>query len=115
MAELQEELARTPAYVVVVNHVLGLFNLARLHLSLQPPQLEEARLAIDAMAALVDGLGSRLGEDAAALSDGLAQLRIAYVQIHAAQQGGAGSSGEGGAGWDAGGPGDTTASGDGEG
>jgi hypothetical protein len=91
MAELQEELARTPASVVVVNHVLGLFNLARLHLSLEPPQLDQARLAIDAMAALVEGLGDRLGEDAGALSEGLAQLRIAYVQIHSAQPGGGGA------------------------
>ena len=86
MAELQQELARTPAEVVIANHALGLFNLASLHLSQQPPQLDQARLAIDAMAALVDGLGDRLGEDAHVLSDGLAQLRIAYVQIHAAQQ-----------------------------
>jgi hypothetical protein len=98
MAELQEELARTPASVVIVNHALGLFNLARLHLSLQPPQLDQARLAIDAMAALVDGLGDRLGEDAAPLSEGLAQLRIAYVQIHSAQEAGAGDGGSGGSG-----------------
>lgn len=109
MAELQQELARTPAEVVIANHALGLFNLASLHLSQQPPQLEQARLAIDAMAALVDGLGDRLGEDAHALSDGLAQLRIAFVQIHGAQQAGArggGGAGGGGAGDpEAGGPG----------
>ena len=82
MAELQEQLARTPANLVVANHAFGLFELAALHLSLQPPQLDQARLAIDAMAALVEGLGDRLGEHATELSDGLAQLRMAYVQIH---------------------------------
>ena len=55
--ELRDQLARTPAEVVVANHAFGLFELAALHLSLQPPQLAQARLAIDALAALVDGLG----------------------------------------------------------
>ena len=66
MAELREQLARTPAEVVIANHAFGLFELAALHLSLQPPQLDQARLAIDALAALVDGLGDRLGEPGAA-------------------------------------------------
>ena len=61
MAELREQLARTPAEVVVANHAFGLFELAALHLSLQPPQLDQARLAIDALAALVDGLGEPAG------------------------------------------------------
>ena len=100
MAELQEQLARTPANVVIANHVFGLFELAALHLSQQPPQLDQARLAIDAMAAVVEGLGDRLGEYAGQLADGLAQLRMAYVQIstaQAAQQGQGGSQGAGGA------------------
>ncbi len=48
----------------MANHAFGLFELAALHLSLQPPQLAQARLAIDALAALVDGLGERLGDAA---------------------------------------------------
>ncbi len=87
MEELRDRLANTPAEVVVANHGFGLFELAALHLSLQPPQLDQARLAIDALAALVDGLGDRLGEATSQLSDGLSQLRMAYVQIHAAEQG----------------------------
>jgi hypothetical protein len=95
MEELRDRLAQTPAEVVVANHAFGLFELAALHLSLQPPQLDQARLAIDALAALVDGLGSRLGDATPQLSDGLGQLRMAYVQIHAAEQ--AGAAGEAGA------------------
>ena len=49
----------TPAEVVVANHAYGLFELAAIHLSQQPPNLEEARLAVDA----------------------LAQIRLTYVQI----------------------------------
>ena len=99
MERLREQLARTPAEVVVANHAFGLFELAALHLSLQPPQLEQARLAIDALAALVDALGSRLEEAGTQLSEGLSQLRLAYVQIHAAEQarvGGGSSSGAAG-------------------
>ena len=97
MAELQEQLARTPANVVVANHAFGLFELAALHLSLQPPQLDQARLAIDAMAAVVEGLGDRLGEYAGQLADGLSQLRMAFVQISAAQQGPGAGGAAGGA------------------
>jgi hypothetical protein len=78
---MQEQLANTPVEVVIANHAFGLFELAALHLSLQPPQLDQARLAIDALAALVEGLAGRLGEPEQQLKDGLAQLRMAYVQI----------------------------------
>lgn len=84
LAELQAELARTPAAVVVANHCFGLFELAALHLSTPEPRLSEAQLAIDALAALVEGLGARLGEHEPQLREGLAQLRLAFVQIRAA-------------------------------
>ncbi len=100
MARLRDELARTPAEVVIANHAFGLFELAALHLSLQPAQLPQARLAIDGLAALVDGLAERLGDAHRQLSEGLSQLRMAYVQIHRASEGGAseGGASEGGAG-----------------
>jgi hypothetical protein len=86
MAELREQLADTPAEVVVANHAYGLFELAALHLSLEVPQLDQARLAIDALGFLVDGLGDRLGEPAAELATALGQLRMAFVQVQAAMQ-----------------------------
>jgi hypothetical protein len=69
--------------VVVANHCYGLFELAAVYLSQSPPRLEPARLAIDALACLVDGLGERLGEAHPSLRDALAQIRLAYVQISA--------------------------------
>ena len=84
MAELRDRLASTPAEVVVANHAYGLFELAALHLSLDHPQLDQARLAIDAFGALVEGLGSRLGDAAEELQAALAQMRMAYVQVQAA-------------------------------
>ncbi len=86
MADLRDQLAGTPAEVVVANHAYGLFELAALHLSLETPQLTEARLAIDALGYLVEGLGDRLGEPASELATALAQLRMAFVQVQAAVQ-----------------------------
>lgn len=89
MAAVRDKLARTPPETIIANHAFGLFELAALHLSLEPPQLEQARLAIDALGLLVEGLGDRLGDHGQDLSAGLGQLRMAYVQIHGAHQAGA--------------------------
>lgn len=85
IAALQQQLAETPASAVVVNHCLGLWELAALHLSLKPAQLDQASVAIDALGAIVDRLEGRLGEDEATVRDALAQLRLAFVQIKAVQ------------------------------
>ena len=82
------ELATTPVEVVIANHCYGLFELAAVYLSQAPPLLPQARLAIDALACLVDGLEGRLGEAEEPLTDGLSQLRLAYVQIDGAQRAG---------------------------
>jgi len=81
MAEVQRQLVEAPAGVVIANHCIGLFQLAALHLNQETPKLDEAQLAIDALAAVVDGLGPRLGQDAQPLRDALAQIRLAYVQV----------------------------------
>jgi Domain of unknown function (DUF1844) len=83
MAEARRQILETPARRVVTNHVMGLYELAAIHLSNQPPSLDEARLAIDAMGILVEGLGGRLEEERT-LTDALAQLRMAFVQVKAA-------------------------------
>lgn len=89
LADLQRALADAPAAIVVANHCFGLFELAALHLSQQPANLGHAKLAIDALGCLVDGLTGRLDEAGpgveAELREGLAQLRMAFVQINAAQ------------------------------
>ena len=84
LTALRDQLARTPAAVVVTNHCLGLWELAALHLSLSPPQLDEAAIAIDALGAVVDRLEGRLGDEESTLRDALAQLRLAFVQVKAA-------------------------------
>jgi hypothetical protein len=79
--DVRQRLAEVPAAQVVANHAMGLFELAAIHLSQQPPSLTEATLAIDAMAALVEGLGDRLGPNGRVLRDALAQIRLAFVQV----------------------------------
>jgi len=81
LRELARQLAEAPPEDVIANHCYGLFELAALHLSQRPPNLAQARLAIDAMGLLVEGLGDRLGDHLATLADGLTQLRLAYVRI----------------------------------
>ena len=56
LREAQEQLLSVPAGQIVANHVIGLFELAALHLRVNPPNLEEARLPIDAMGILVEQL-----------------------------------------------------------
>ena len=53
---MRTELANSPVEIVVANHCYGLFELAAVYLSQLPPLLDQARLAIDALGCLVDGL-----------------------------------------------------------
>ena len=65
----------------MANHAYGLFELAAIHLSQRPARLDQARLAVDAMGALVEGLAGRLGAAEPSLRDALTQIRLAFVQI----------------------------------
>ncbi len=81
MAEARQRVLEAPADMVVANHAMGLYELAAIHLSEEDPDLVSARLAIDAMGHLVEGLPGRLGEAEATLKDALTQLRMAFVQL----------------------------------
>lgn len=81
MAAARQRVLEAPPEVVVANHAMGLYELAALHLSEQVPNLDSARLAIDAMGLLVDNLAGRLGEAEPTLKEAVAQLRMAYVQL----------------------------------
>jgi hypothetical protein len=84
IADARRRLAEIPADVVVTNHAMGLYELAAIHLSNDPPDLVSAALAIDALGALVDGLGDRLGPETPTLRDALANIRVAFVQVKGA-------------------------------
>ena len=83
---MRQQLANSPAEVVVANHCYGLFELAAVYLSQTPPMLFQARLAIDGLGALLDGLKGRLGEAEPSLLDALSQLRLAFVQLEGVER-----------------------------
>jgi hypothetical protein len=81
MDEVRREVASVPASLVVANHAMGLYELGAIHLSQEPPNFDEARLAIDGLGILVEGLQGRLGDNELTLRDALGQLRLAFVQL----------------------------------
>jgi hypothetical protein len=83
---MRQQLANSPAEVVVANHCYGLFELAAVYLSQTPPMLFQARLAIDGLGSLLEGLKGRLGEAEPSLLDALSQLRLAFVQLEGVER-----------------------------
>ena len=81
LAEARKRLSETPAGDIIANHVMGIYELAAIHLSNQPPSVDEAKIAIDAMASILSGLQGRLGQNENVLRDALQQIQIAFVQI----------------------------------
>jgi len=87
----QAEITSIPAVDLVANHAFGLQQLAMMHLMQVPnsdgtvtePDLDQAGLAIDALGALVDGLGDRLGNHADGLRESVTELRLAFVELSA--------------------------------
>ena len=78
LAAVAQQMLETPAEIIIANHCIGLFQLAALHL--EEGNLDDARLAIDALGGIVETLGPRLGEEEPTLREALSQLRLAYVQ-----------------------------------
>lgn len=95
MADVQRQILATPVAQLVANHVVGFYELAAIHLGQPEPDLAAAKLAIDAMAAVLDVAEARLGEDGLALRQALTQLQLAFVNL-SAEQGGEGAPPDGG-------------------
>jgi hypothetical protein len=91
LREVHARLVATPVEDVVANHALGIWQLALVHLGVvTPPDADGARpepnlaaagLAIDAMAALVEGLGERLGVHEPVMRDALTQAQMLFVEV----------------------------------
>lgn len=81
MAQVQQQIAETPAAQLVANHAMGLYELGAIKLSQEPPQFSDAQLAIDTLTSLLDAAGDRLGQDGTALRQGLSQLQLAFVEL----------------------------------
>ena len=80
MAEARARLLETDAATVMANHALGIYELGAIHLTADEPDFDEAKLAIDGLAVLVEGLAGRLGEAEPTLKEALHQIRMAFVQ-----------------------------------
>lgn len=91
LREVHTRLVATPVEDVVANHALGIWQLALVHLGVltppdgdrpsSAPNLAAAGFAIDALAALVDGLGARLGVHEQVLRDALSQAQMLFVDV----------------------------------
>ena len=60
---------------------MGIYELAAIHLSNEPPSIDAAKIAIDAMSAILTGLQGRLGQNENVLREALQQIQVAFVQI----------------------------------
>jgi hypothetical protein len=78
--EARRQLLQAPAGPVVGQQALQFYELAALHLSQPEPKLDEARIAIDALTAVVEALGPRLGEAERPLRQAAHQLQLAFVE-----------------------------------
>lgn len=83
LSDSRRRIAEVPATQVIENHLIGLFELANIHLAAGPDHLREAALAIDALGAVVEGLAGRLGDNEALLQGALQQIRLTFVQVKA--------------------------------
>jgi hypothetical protein len=87
-ADLAAEVAYlrdAPVEAIIANHLFVLLQVGALRLAEQPPRLEAASLVIDAVAAILEAGGSRLGEHADLYRRALAELQQAYVRAAGAR------------------------------
>lgn len=80
-----EVMRTTPSRDWVLNSCVTLANVAGV--KLDAGDLQEAQFAIDAFAALLDGLGTRLGEAETPLKRTLSQLQLAYAETASGSSG----------------------------
>jgi hypothetical protein len=73
-----DEIARTPSLEWVLQSAVNLANVAGT--KIETGAVEDASLAIDALAALINGLPGKLGDAETPLRQTLAQLQLAYSQ-----------------------------------
>jgi hypothetical protein len=70
----------TPASTVLGNHFFVLLQLAAIQLSATPPNLSDAQLVIDTIAAMIQAGGERLGEHVELYRNALAEVQQLFVR-----------------------------------
>ena len=81
MARVRQEMLSVPAADIVANHLMGIYELAAIHLGENPPNFAEATVAIEALRAVLDRMGSAFGENEAVLTQALTQLQMTFVKL----------------------------------
>jgi hypothetical protein len=75
-----EQLRATPVELILGNYVFHLIQLAAVHLAAAPPQLPQAQLTIDVVAAMLKAGEERLGENVTLYRNALAEVQQLYVR-----------------------------------
>lgn len=76
---MRRQLLAAPAADVITQHLMAFYELAAIHLGADRPRLGDAKLAIDAIEALLAALAGRLGPAEEAIGSALPQLKMAFV------------------------------------
>jgi hypothetical protein len=79
-ADELEYLRAAPAEMILGNHLFVLLQVAALRLGETPPNFDAAELVIDAVAAMVNAGGERLGEHVDLYRSALAEIQQAYAR-----------------------------------
>jgi hypothetical protein len=80
MEAARERMLRLPVGTVVGQQALQFYELSAIYLSQEPPRLDDARVAIDALTAVVETLGERLGDAEQPLRQAVHQIKLAFVE-----------------------------------
>ncbi|MDE0803387.1 MAG: hypothetical protein OSA99_08690 [Acidimicrobiales bacterium] len=78
--QMRRQLLEAPAADVIAQHLMAFYELAAMHLSSDEPRLPDAKLAIDAIEAVLTGLAGRLGPAEEAIGGAVPQLKMAFVE-----------------------------------
>lgn len=70
----------TPVEDLLGNHIFHLIQLAAIHLAATPPQLDQARLCIDVVGAMIQSGGERLGEHVSLYRNALAEVQQVFIR-----------------------------------
>jgi len=81
LAEIRQNILETPIELILAQHFLGLSEIAVIHLSEANPNLESARLVINAMNGIVSATQGELGDAEEALQLALHQVQMEYVKV----------------------------------
>src|SRR5487761_2121508 len=81
--DVNEEIATlrsTPVETILGNQIFVLLQVAAVHLAATPPDLTSAQLVVDAIAAIIQAGGERLGQNVDLSRNALAEVQQVYVR-----------------------------------